>query len=488
MTARKCFTLMLFILSIGFMSCDLDVPLREMVTARTLISRARFVMAEKYDPENLNRAVEHLFDSHTLLLDKKSKKAKESAEKAANFAELAINVSLPRAAADTLAEAKKTYGEAERLNAEVFAPDQFSGAAAAIGESEKLTEGGDLMGAFLKAREAVASGAEAKEISMSNIPRLTDRIAEMNGEIDRLGEKKLTDQQKQSLAGARTGLEKAGALIVEGNLKDAVGLISESEEALKSVRRAATIVTTRERIAQIRKDVDALKKKRGSEYAGEDIDQVLATLNEAESLLEQDRAEEATKKIDDAEILLAVAKDKTWKGIAMSKADSVERLLAETRKRDSKGKFSAEIDRAGEMISDGKKLMENESYTESLVKFEEAESLLYSLGIVSERDRVKDDEKIRDLEGKKVYKVVYNRKRRDCLWRIAGKVYNDARLWPLIYMANRDQIKDPDLIFPGQRFVIPDIPEKKGPRPDEKAGDPAIKEDDEDSGGNGVKE
>ncbi len=34
-------------------------------------------------------------------------------------------------------------------------------------------------------------------------------------------------------------------------------------------------------------------------------------------------------------------------------------------------------------------------------------------------------------------------------------VYDDADLWPLIYKANRDQIKDPREIFVGQNLVIP---------------------------------
>lgn len=40
---------------------------------------------------------------------------------------------------------------------------------------------------------------------------------------------------------------------------------------------------------------------------------------------------------------------------------------------------------------------------------------------------------------------------------IAGRqeVYNDPMLWPLIYKANRDQIKDPKEIFLGQILVIP---------------------------------
>jgi LysM repeat protein len=45
----------------------------------------------------------------------------------------------------------------------------------------------------------------------------------------------------------------------------------------------------------------------------------------------------------------------------------------------------------------------------------------------------------------------------ECLWWIAEykQIYNDPFMWPLIYKANRDQIKDPDLIYPNQVFSIP---------------------------------
>ena len=45
----------------------------------------------------------------------------------------------------------------------------------------------------------------------------------------------------------------------------------------------------------------------------------------------------------------------------------------------------------------------------------------------------------------------------ECLWWIAEykQVYNDPFMWPLIFKANRDQIKNPDLIFPGQVFSVP---------------------------------
>ena len=46
--------------------------------------------------------------------------------------------------------------------------------------------------------------------------------------------------------------------------------------------------------------------------------------------------------------------------------------------------------------------------------------------------------------------------RGDCLWNIAKKeyIYNDPFQWPRIYEANKDKIKDPDLIYPKQEFQI----------------------------------
>lgn len=49
----------------------------------------------------------------------------------------------------------------------------------------------------------------------------------------------------------------------------------------------------------------------------------------------------------------------------------------------------------------------------------------------------------------------------DTLWDISGKpsVYADPYQWPLIYKANSDQIKDADLIYPGQVLAIDTAPD-----------------------------
>jgi nucleoid-associated protein YgaU len=44
----------------------------------------------------------------------------------------------------------------------------------------------------------------------------------------------------------------------------------------------------------------------------------------------------------------------------------------------------------------------------------------------------------------------------DSLSKIAKKVYGKSSKWKVIFEANRDIVKDPDLIHPGQVLKIPD--------------------------------
>ena len=41
------------------------------------------------------------------------------------------------------------------------------------------------------------------------------------------------------------------------------------------------------------------------------------------------------------------------------------------------------------------------------------------------------------------------------LWRIARRTYGEGTRYTTIFEANREQIKDADLIYPGQVFTVP---------------------------------
>lgn len=51
----------------------------------------------------------------------------------------------------------------------------------------------------------------------------------------------------------------------------------------------------------------------------------------------------------------------------------------------------------------------------------------------------------------------YTVKKGESLWWISKykDIYDDPYLWPIIYQANKGQIKKPNLIYPGQKLKIP---------------------------------
>lgn len=51
----------------------------------------------------------------------------------------------------------------------------------------------------------------------------------------------------------------------------------------------------------------------------------------------------------------------------------------------------------------------------------------------------------------------YTIKSGDSLSKIAKEVYGDVNKWQALFDANREVIKDPDLIYPGQIILIPEL-------------------------------
>ena len=54
----------------------------------------------------------------------------------------------------------------------------------------------------------------------------------------------------------------------------------------------------------------------------------------------------------------------------------------------------------------------------------------------------------------------YEVKAGDSLSRIAKHKLGDANAWPQIFEANKDILKDPNKIFPGQKLKVPKAPTK----------------------------
>jgi len=115
---------------------------------------------------------------------------------------------------------------------------------------------------------------------------------------------------------------------------------------------------------------------------------------------------------------------------------------------------------AAELLIGATEAFENSDYLRAKEKADAAYRLAKTALDEARAARKKAmDEAERELSKKRPpsYTVGSWAKNRDCLWNIAKKteIYSDPWQWKKIYLANKNKIKNPDLIYPKQVFKIP---------------------------------
>ncbi|HOO72678.1 MAG TPA: LysM peptidoglycan-binding domain-containing protein [Spirochaetota bacterium] len=469
----------LFIAVIIFIfSCQTDVPIKEMAKAKKAITRAHQVKADRYDPEDLGKAEEKLYACHSQIKDENFSKSLDEAKAAYEAAKKAIEKSLPLLAKDSLDQAMALHDRALALNAEKYSPDELAAGATLVGEAAVLSNEKKYWDSHLKSTEAINHFNLAITAAEEGISALEVMIGRLKAERENLIQQDTQKSAEKELAAAGESLARAEESLKADKISEADVNATEAEQYIRAAKIKVMLLTARDKIKVLRANIENLKNERGDDYAAEEIANALGSLNEAEAFLDQEKAEDAQVKISDAENYFLAALLKTEKGMSEDKIADAEALLQKIITADSKNLFAAETGKANELIAGARQLHEAQSYRDAMVKADEALVILKSLSISIEQEYGVSPV---DVQAVNYYVVRLNIKDRDCLWKIAQRMYKNARLWPLIYVANKDQIKDPDLIFPGQRFKIPPVPQKKdeAPAEQEKAdSDNAIKTDD----------
>ncbi len=198
-----------------------------------------------------------------------------------------------------------------------------------------------------------------------------------------------------------------------------------------------------------------------------------------------DEYNEAMKELKAAEEQMEEAKNHTFKGkyydeakarleAAQNKADEAARI-AEARSK-ANDKAAAEIEELGkelEAIKANDSKYDVDNYDELKAKYDRAQEYIDNCdpenankliaeikqGLKETKEMIAaakaEEMKASMAKQDKVEKVKkYTVVKGDTLWDISDKEYMNPFMWPLIYWANKDNIKDPDLIFPGQIFKI----------------------------------
>ena len=95
------------------------------------------------------------------------------------------------------------------------------------------------------------------------------------------------------------------------------------------------------------------------------------------------------------------------------------------------------------------------SHSATLIKTDFGKSLKTSTSTTNKKPVPKKEKKVTSTPKASSAKRTYTVKRGDCLWKIARSFYGNGALYTRIYDANTNKIANPNLIYPGQIFVIP---------------------------------
>jgi len=460
-----------------FSACELEVPIQEMTDAKTAINAAKAVDADRHSPDEMKKAEEMLLQCNTELSDEKADDARASALLAIEAAKNARTKALPLFAQEKMTASEEAYNEAEKLYAARFSPEKFNRAGELNNEAGTAYRAEDYIKAAELADEARTLANEASGDCLDNSYALQNELSEAGSRLLGLKSDSMADKADSELKSASDALALANDSMERRDYRTAYDELDKTKAALDRAESAIKKAHLSSEITGLREKMDAIKSGTDSQAVSEDLDKAMMELNAAETALEQDNIDDASMRVASARELIDGTDVKLKRKNALSALEKAENMLNSAREKDTGNKYTENLDSADTLITDGKALADQEKFNEALSNADEAETIIAAV-LNSLEEPATDTsvattdgdgelaviEEKTDENGKKYYVVQWRKKNTDCLWRISEKVYNDASLWPLIYVANRDQIKNPDLIFPGQKFEIPPKPDKKPDR------------------------
>ncbi len=414
--------------------CGKTIPVEELSQAKYDIARAEAVRAEKYAPEKFDAAKKSLFSAHEQVEKEDMKEAKKLAEEASALAKESFAIAAPQLAQDTRTEADNAIRAADDAYAEEFAPTEFQNAKAAFAAGDDNFAKQAYVDSFRKFEESREEANKALVISEAQIEMMKRQIAEIEDRIREAETYGANQSAPDTMRKARESTALAKQRIEEKKLKLAT-------DDIKAARENAELA------AKLSRKEWARKKFVEAEAAVTAADRSMINLRSA---AENEQGKKALENSTEAQDALSAAEE-----TLEAAKDSLRRAEDEYKKENYQTSYnhSEEAIRLARIVNE--QIPDAELALVQAAR-RQAEEKASSPGERKGTKTQPEGEELSD-DGWKTYKVRLIPERRDCLWRIAEYkfIYNNARLWPKIYRANKRQIKNPDLIYPGQIFDIP---------------------------------
>lgn len=401
MRSRIFFPVIMIFILLFMVACESEVPVKEFTGARVAIDKAMSVDADEYSPEELEEAKANLLKAHEeLIKDDKEEDSVKSAQLSYDKAMEAYNKALPVYSQNSINKAETAISEADVVNAEKLSPMYFEEARELFAQAGEKYGNREYIEAHNLAQSSYDAASKAKEESIDNRYKLGFQIGEVTSTLRKVERYDYEAYAPEQYALALENLSKA-----EDEYRD----------------------------NQLKAGFDSI------ETAGVNAD-------EAYRLTMEGVTEE---RIEEAALVLAEAEDAKG-GAADEDLAAAREALDISRRLKSEGDYEESLTYSAEAIRLGNQVVEESRKVASGNEGKDKGVDKSADGSVKSGSKDDDDKYY-------YYKVKTWEKYNDCLWRIAGEYYKNPRMWKKIYNANRDRIKNPNLIKPGWVIKIPKL-------------------------------
>ncbi len=443
---------------IGIWSCSKTVPTDDLVKARTSIEEMQSNKPEGKSKQYLETAIEELKKAHEDLASEDYEKAKEKANLSYNISRLSLIEWYPTKIEEWESTYQQKLKEAINANAEIHAKEDL--------EHSNLNY------------------KEAKDI-LNNLEQI-----------------KLGEESKTSILENKFGSDKEKSETIKKLDDNLVGYGLAKEKynsAIKSVTIAyETSISHKEeyfnQLNNLKNLLSKSKEYNADKYYPEKFSELSDKINTTEKNINQNQLKVAYEDLNSLKIDIDNLYDLSISKYAKEKLDMANNTLQKTSQNVEKNKtilgtnstkIQETLNAAKEAMNNANEDYKNQKYESSIGNSEEVIKLskiidelvqdsytVYkrNLALQEEKKRLEEQQK-QELNKEEVkiepsseveenIKLIYEVKKTrpaECLWRIAGKkeIYNNPREWKKIYDANKDLIKDPNMIYPGQKLKIP---------------------------------
>lgn len=362
-----------------------------------------------------------------------------------------------------MAEAKKAITRAAGIKADKYAQAEFEAAGKKLYECHDLIKKED----YSKAKDAALdSKKKADEAYNKAIPLLAkDTIAIAEKSLEDAKEVYAEKLAKDEYDSASDQLKNANTSYTAAKYYDSYIAALDADKKAKNARNMALSKKDmlKDAISEVKLTLNEARKYGGDKYAPEKFKLAEENIKTAENANTNMKLREGFSAVEVAKINADEALLAGLEATAKEKVSMAEASIEKAEKSQGASGAKDELAAAKESLANAKaslaagKFAESINYSDDAIKYATIVSASKKGSVVATgKEPVKTDG---DGEDKDfiLYTVKDRKPYTDCLWTISYTYYKNPRLWTKIFKANKDKIKNPDVILPGWVIKIPKL-------------------------------